>query len=124
MSNDGIERIRIWLAATNRNQFEGAKRLGITQPTLSRILSGKVQPTLATIQQVAPALGVSALDLAIDFDVIGLTDEPLLQIRERLKRLSAADQITLTATFAVLIDVLEGEKVEGESEQPTLTVAA
>lgn len=124
MSNDGIARIEAWKLALNLDQFKAAKRLGISQPTLSRILSGRTQPTLATVQQIAPALGVSAVDLAVEFGLVSLADEPFFAVRERLKRLPAHDQVTLLAIFAVLIDTLEGINREGESKQPILVHSA
>lgn len=48
------------LAELGWTQEELAKKIGVAQPNVAAILSGKHKPTLATVERVAKALGCSA----------------------------------------------------------------
>ncbi len=40
-----------------------APRAGMTRPALSRLLAGRINPSLTTLERLAAALGVKARDL-------------------------------------------------------------
>ena len=42
---------------------ELAERIGVAQPTLSRIINGKQTPALDTLEKIADALGVEVAEL-------------------------------------------------------------
>jgi DNA polymerase V len=63
------------LAEKNMTQRELARRLGMSSGSLSRIIMGKVQPTLPTLQRIARTLGKSLEYFDEDFDPFGLKEE-------------------------------------------------
>ena len=48
---------------SNKNKSEIAKSIGISAPTLSQYLSGRAQPTLATLTKLCQVLNISADDI-------------------------------------------------------------
>lgn len=61
--NDFYIKVVKLLKANNMTQSELAKKAGIPQPSLSRILSGKHTTQIETIEKIAAALNTSVGDL-------------------------------------------------------------
>lgn len=61
--NDFYIKVVKLLKANNMTQLELAKKAGIPQPSLSRILSGKHTTQIETIEKIAAALNTSVGDL-------------------------------------------------------------
>ena len=58
-----IHHVLAFLDITGESQASFAKRAGLNQPTLSRMLSGQNEPSLATVQQLAEGMNISISEL-------------------------------------------------------------
>jgi transcriptional regulator with XRE-family HTH domain len=56
------ERIKLFRSSKNLSQKEVAASIGIDQAQYSRIESGKVEPTLSSIEKIADALGITVAE--------------------------------------------------------------
>lgn len=81
-----IERVRALMDGQHINQAGLARKSGIGEKTISRLMRGVGDPELATVQAVADALGVTAGELWGDLRAPEETDQ-LARIDERLARL-------------------------------------
>lgn len=63
MHTDLAENIRRYLKAYNMSQKMLAEKANIAYSTVSDILSGKISPTLATIEQISEAINISTAEL-------------------------------------------------------------
>jgi transcriptional regulator with XRE-family HTH domain len=57
------ERIKLFRSNKNLSQKEVAVSIGIDQAQYSRIESGKVEPTLSSLEKIANALGITVAEL-------------------------------------------------------------
>jgi transcriptional regulator with XRE-family HTH domain len=57
------ERIKHFRAAKNLSQKELAASIGMDQAQYSRMESGKVEPTLSSLEKIAEALGIKIAEL-------------------------------------------------------------
>lgn len=48
---------------SGKTKTEIARAIGVSKPTLSQYLSGRAQPTLATLSKLCSFLGISADDI-------------------------------------------------------------
>jgi transcriptional regulator with XRE-family HTH domain len=51
-----------------------AKKSGVSQSTIGRIIRGEVNPSADNIKRIADALGVDVTSLYVDLDALGLTE--------------------------------------------------
>lgn len=57
------ENIKNEIENSGKSKSEIAKALGVTKPTISQYLSGKIQPTLSTLSKLCNFLDCSADDI-------------------------------------------------------------
>ena len=52
LSAGGVERLKLWMRQHNIPQSSLAKKVGISQPTLSRYLKGDLMPTIDVVKKI------------------------------------------------------------------------
>lgn len=57
------ENIRAEIELSGKSKTEIAKAVGVSKPTISQYLSGRAQPTLATLSKLCTYLDISADDI-------------------------------------------------------------
>lgn len=57
------ENLKREIETSGKSKSEIAKAIGVSQPTISQYLSGRIQPTLATLSKLCSFLDCSADDI-------------------------------------------------------------
>lgn len=57
------ENIRIEIECSGKTKTEIAEAIGVSKPTISQYLSGRAQPSLATLSKLCNYLDISADDI-------------------------------------------------------------
>ncbi len=57
------ENLKTEIELSGKTKTEIAHAIGVSKPTLSQYLSGRAQPTLATLSRLCTFLGISADDI-------------------------------------------------------------
>ncbi len=57
------ENIRAEIELSGKSKTEIARAIGVSKPTISQYLSGRAQPTLATLSKLCTYLDISADDI-------------------------------------------------------------
>ena len=57
------ENIRAEIESSGKTKTEIAHAIGVSKPTVSQYLSGKIQPSLSTLSKLCTFLGCSADDI-------------------------------------------------------------
>ncbi|NOQ26248.1 MAG: helix-turn-helix domain-containing protein [Bacteroidales bacterium] len=102
------ERIKNVRMSKNLSQKEVALSIGINQAQYSRIESGKVEPTLSSLDKIANALNVSVSDFLTkdkSYDIQSY-DSSLI---ERLKMIDELDEHERKSIFSI-IDIAIAKK--------------
>lgn len=55
--------IKTEIELSGKSKTEIAKAIGVSKPTISQYISGRAQPTLATLSKLCTFLGISADDI-------------------------------------------------------------
>ena len=64
-----------FMAKKRINQSDLSRRTGISQPTISRVLSGKGIPNVLVMAQIADVLGVNGQKVCVDDLIAPLTSD-------------------------------------------------
>lgn len=57
------ENLKSEIELSGKSKTEIAKAIGVSKPTISQYISGRAQPTLATLSKLCTFLGISADDI-------------------------------------------------------------
>ncbi len=57
------ENLKTEIELSGKSKTEIAKAIGVSKPTISQYISGRAQPTLATLSKLCTYLGISADDI-------------------------------------------------------------
>lgn len=57
------ENLKAEIELSGKSKTEIAKAIGVSKPTISQYISGRAQPTLATLSKLCTFLGISADDI-------------------------------------------------------------
>jgi len=57
------ENLKTEIEQSGKSKTEIARAIGVSNPTVSQYLSGRIQPTLATLSKLCSFLGCSADDI-------------------------------------------------------------
>jgi len=105
------DRIKSIRASKNLSQKQVALEIGIDQAQYSRIESGKVEPTLSSLEKIANALGVRLNDFFSEdesFD-INSYDKSLV---EKLRLLDELDENEKKSLFSIIDIALTKKKLK------------
>jgi transcriptional regulator with XRE-family HTH domain len=58
-----MERLRTWLTEADKTQAQFAKEMGVSQPTVSDWLNGRISPTAGKLRKISEHTGLSIDDL-------------------------------------------------------------
>jgi transcriptional regulator with XRE-family HTH domain len=95
------ERIKLFRTNKNLSQKEVAFSIGIDQAQYSRIESGKVEPTLSSIEKIAEALGISIAEFFSKDKPIDVNSYDK-DIVERLKLLEELEEQERKSIFNIM----------------------
>lgn len=57
------ENLKTEIELSGKSKTEIAKAIGVSKPTISQYISGRAQPTLASLSKLCTFLGISADDI-------------------------------------------------------------
>lgn len=100
-----IKRIKDRMSELDLNSRDLAKRSGISESGISRILSGEIEPRLKTFVKIADALRVDYVYL-MGYDTEESKPEAVIEI----SKLSSSNQARLLAYYQALVDSQEDSK--------------
>jgi transcriptional regulator with XRE-family HTH domain len=95
------EHIKLFRTNKNLSQKEVAATIGIDQAQYSRIESGKVEPTISSVEKIAEALGISVSELFSEEKPIDVNSYDL-NLVERLKLLDELEDTERKSIFNII----------------------
>jgi transcriptional regulator with XRE-family HTH domain len=95
-------------------QKELAAELGISQPYLSQLLTGKAKPTIDLARRIAALVEEPLVEILLEYDILKPEEvtaggAPWTAMAQKISTLAPADQWKLVATFAAMTELVVAE---------------
>jgi len=95
------EKIKHFRTAKNLSQKELATSIGMDQAQYSRMESGKVEPTVSSLEKIADALDVSVAELFSEEQLTNINSYDK-NVVERLRLLDELEDVEKTSIFNII----------------------